>query len=168
MKRMIAAVGIVLGCAGATCAAEGKFGYLDTQRVVQGSDAGKTARAQLQEKLKKYQEQVNQKESELQGLKGELEKQGLALSESKRASKEKDYQQKLKDLQRFTKDAEEDLQAREGELTKKILESLDKIVREYGKRHNFTMIFDKRNSGLLYASQAADVTEDVLTQLNKQ
>lgn len=77
---------------------------------------------------------------ELQGLKAELEKQGITLKEAKRAAKEKDYQQKLKDLQRFTKDAEEDLQAREAELTKKILENLEKIVREYGKRHNFSMI----------------------------
>ncbi len=168
MKRMILVASLLLGMTGMAFSAESRLGYLDTQRVVQSSEAGKAAKVQLQEKLKKYQEQVNQKEVELQGLKAELEKQGITLKEAKRAAKEKDYQQKLKDLQRFTKDAEEDLQAREAELTKKILENLEKIVREYGKRHNFSMIFDKRTSGLLYANQAADITDDVLKALNKE
>lgn len=90
----------------------------------------------------------------------------MTLTETARAAKEKDYQQKLKDFQRFTKDAEEDLQARDGEFTKKILETLEKIVQEYGKKHNYSMIFDARSAGMLYADTSVDLTEEILKSLN--
>lgn len=166
MRRLLLlALMTVLTC-GVSYGADLKIAYLDMQRTLNTSEAGMAAKAQLQEKLKKYQEQVNIKQDELQKLKNDLEKQGITLNEAARAAKEKDYQQKLKDFQRFTKDAEEDLQARDGEFTKKILESLEKIVQEYGKKNGYAMIFDARAAGLLYADQKVDLTDEILKVLN--
>lgn len=166
MKRLTLMVVMLVMVAGSVWAAETKVGYIDMQRALNLSEAGKAAKDQLQGKLKGYQEQVNSKQAELQKLKNDLEKQGMTLNEAARAAKEKDYQQKLKDFQRFTKDAEEDLQARDGELTKKILEQLEKIVQEFGKKNGYTMIFDARGAGLLYADTAADLTDEILKALN--
>ncbi len=167
MKRlMMLAVMMVVIAVGSAMDAEAKFGYIDMQRALNTSDSGKEAKDQLQVKLKKYQEQINAKQEELQKLKTDLEKQGVALSETARAAKEKDYQQKLKDFQRFTKDAEEDLQARDAEFTKKIVESMDKIVQEYGKKNGFTIIFDARGAGMLYADQTVDLTEEIIKAFN--
>ena len=166
MKRLVLMALMLAVMTGSAWAADIKLGYLDMQRTLNTSEAGKAAKEQLQEKLKKYQEQVNLKQDELQKLKNDLEKQGMALTEASRAAKEKDYQQKLKDFQRFTKDAEEDLQARDGEFTKKILETLEKIVQEYGKKHNYSMIFDARSAGMLYADTSVDLTEEILKALN--
>lgn len=166
MKRVMMMV-VMLGMMNsAAWAAEGKFGYIDMQRALNNSAAGKEAKEQLQVKLKKYQEQINAKQEELQKLKSDLEKQGVALSETARAAKEKDYQQKLKDFQRFTKDAEEDLQARDAEFTKKIVVEMEKVVNEFGKKNGYTIIFDARSAGMLYADQKADLTEEVLKAFN--
>ena len=166
MKRMMLVVLMLLFGAVSAFAAEGKFGYIDMQRALNTSEAGKEAKDQLQAKLKKYQEQVNAKQEELKKLKTDLEKQGVALSETARAAKEKDYQQKLKDFQRFTKDAEEDLQSRDAEFTKKIVEVLEKVVQEYGKKSGYTIIFDARGAGMLYADQKADLTDEIIKALN--
>ncbi len=156
---------VVMSCS--VWAADGsKLGYIDMQRALAMSDAGKSAKNQLQEKLKKYQEQINSKQADLQKLKNDLEKQGMTLNETARAAKEKDYQQRLKDFQRYTKDAEEDLQARDSEFTRKILETLEKVVQEYGKSKGYSMIFDARGAGLLYADKAADLTDEILKALN--
>ncbi len=164
--RIMAIVALVIGMA-SVCSAQGaKIGYLDMQRALNNSDAGREAKEQLQTKLKKYQGEVNIKQEELQNLKSGLEKQGVALTDAARAAKEKDYQQKLKDFQRFTKDAEEDLQAKDAEFTKKIVEAMDKVVQEYGKKHGFTVIFDSRGAGMLYADQKADVTDEILKAFN--
>ncbi len=167
MKRVMMLMAVVL-MAGSAWAADIKVGYIDMQRALNMSEAGKTAKAQLQEKLQKYQEQVNAKQSELQKLKNDLEKQGMTLNEASKAAKEKDYQQKLKDFQRYTKDAEEDLQARDAEFTKKILQTLEKIVQDYGKNKGYAMIFDARGAGLLYADKAADLTDDILKALDAE
>jgi outer membrane protein len=166
MKRMLMLGMVLVMMAGQAWAADTKIGYLDMQQVLNMSEAGKAAKDQLQEKLKKYQDQINLKQADLQKLKNDLEKQGMALNESARAAKEKDYQQKLKDFQRFTKDAEEDLQARDAEFTKKILETLEKIVQEFGKKNGFSMIFDARAAGMLYADKTTDLTADILKSLN--
>lgn len=166
MKRFVLSVLMVMICSGLAQAAETKVGYIDMQRALNLSDAGVQAKNQLQEKLKGYQAQINAKQEELQKLKTDLEKQSMTLNEAARAAREKDYQQKLKDFQRFTKDAEEDMQARDGELTKKILETLEKLISEYGKKNGYTIIFDARGAGLLYADQKADLTDAMLKELN--
>lgn len=167
MKKLMMMALMALICSGTALAAEAKIGYIDMQRALNLSEAGVQAKNQLQEKLKVYQGQINAKQEELQKLKNDLEKQGMTLNEAARAAKEKDYQQKLKDFQRFTKDAEEDLQARDGEFTKKILETLEKLINEYGKKNGFTVILDARGAGLLYADQKTDITDALLKALNE-
>lgn len=166
MKRLMMMVVMAVVVSGSAWAAEGKIGYIDMQRALNSSEAGKEAKNQLQVKLKNYQVQINAKQEELQKLKTDLEKQGVALSETARAAKEKDYQQKLKDFQRFTKDAEEDLQARDGEFTKKIVEAMSAVVNEYGRKNGYTMIFDARSAGMLYADPKSDLTEEAIKAFN--
>lgn len=170
MKRLILAV-ILLGCisAGAAFAAEAKnnakIGYIDMQRAISSSDSGKQAKEQLAAKLKKYQEEINSRQEELKRLKEGLEKQGMLLSEAARAAKEKDYQQKLKEFQRFTKDAQEELQGKDEELTRKILEGMEKVIQEYGRKNGYTFIF-VRNESMLFADDKADLTDEVLQLYN--
>lgn len=166
MKRLVTVAGLVLCMAATTAfAAEVKLGYVDMQRALNSSEAGKEAKEQLATRVKKYQDEINVKQEDLKKLKDELEKQGMLLSESARTSKEKDYQNKLKDFQRFTKDAQDELQGKDEEFTRKILESMEKIVQEYGRKNGFTFILIK-NESMLFVDEKADVTEEVLKLLN--
>ncbi len=166
MKRLVTVAGLVLSMAATTAfAAEVKLGYVDMQRALNSSEAGKEAKEQLATRVKKYQDEINVKQEDLKKLKDELEKQGMLLSESARTSKEKDYQNKLKDFQRFTKDAQDELQGKDEEFTRKILESMEKIVQEYGRKNGFTFILIK-NESMLFVDEKADVTEEVLKLLN--
>ena len=143
-------------------AAEGaKIGYVDLQKVLNLSKAGKAAKDQLAEKVKRYQDEINKKQEDLKKLKDSLEKQNGVLSEKSRSDKEKDYQQGLKELQRLTKDAQDELQAKDEELTRRILGDIEKVVQDFGKKNDFTMIFI-RNESMLFAADKADLTEAVL------
>jgi len=165
MRRFLLS-GILACCIAATpaFAADLKLGYIDMQRALNASEAGKEAKEQLAARVKKYQEGINTKE-DIKKLKDDLEKQGMLLSESARAAKEKDYQQRLKEFQRFTKDAQDELQGKDEEFTRKILEGMEKIIQEYGRKNGYTFIFVK-NEGMLFMDEKADVTEDVLKLLN--
>ena len=166
MKRSIMA-GIVAVCIASTSvfAADLKVGYIDMQRALNGSDAGKEAKEQLATKVKKYQDEINVKQEDLKKLKEELEKQGMLLSDSARAAKEKDYQNKLKDFQRFTKDAQDELQGKDEELTRRILEGMEKVIKEFGHKNGYTFIFVK-NESMLFADDKVDLTEDILKLFN--
>ncbi|HXE95057.1 MAG TPA: OmpH family outer membrane protein [Dongiaceae bacterium] len=166
MRRLLLA-GILACCLAATSAfaADVKLGYIDMQRALNSSEAGKEAKEQLAARVKKYQDEINSKQEEIKKLKDDLEKQGMLLSESARASKEKDYQQRLKEFQRFTKDAQEELQGKDEEFTRKILEGMEKIIQEFGRKNGYTFIFVK-NEGMLFADDKSDVTDEVLKLLN--
>lgn len=166
MKHIIVA-GIVAVCIASTSvfAADLKLGYIDMQRALKGSDAGKEAQEQLAAKVKKYQDEINVKQEDLKKLKEELEKQGTLLSDSARATKEKDYQNKLKDFQRFTKDAQDELQAKDEELTRKILGGMEKVIQDYGHKKGYTFIFVK-NETMLFYDEKADLTDEVLKLFN--
>jgi outer membrane protein len=167
MRRLMLA-GILAGClaAGSAFAADTKIGYIDMQRALNSSDAGREAKEQLAARVKKYQDEINAKQEEIKKLKDELEKQGMLLSESSRAAKEKDYQQRLKEFQRFTKDAQDELQGKDEEFTRKILEGMEKIIQEFGRKNGYTFILDRNAAGMLFADDKADVTEEVLKLLN--
>lgn len=166
-RNLIVAAVFLMGLMGSTAlAADGvKLGYVDLQKALNISEAGKAAKEQLAGRVKKYQDEINGKQEELKKLKDELEKQSSLLSESARSSKEKEYQQKLKDFQRFTKDAQDELQAKDEELTKKILEDLDKVIQEYGRKNGYAFIF-VRNESMIFADEKADLTEEVLKLFN--
>lgn len=164
-KFVLLAIAAVCLAATSVFAADVKLGYIDMQRALNGSEAGKEAKEQLAAKVKKFQDEINVKQDDLKKLKDELEKQGMLLSESARASKEKDYQNKLKDFQRFTKDAQDELQGKDEEFTRKILEGMEKVIQEYGRKNGYTFIFVK-NESMLFVDDKADLTEEVLKLFN--
>jgi outer membrane protein len=168
MKTTITAVALTLSLAFAPAAfgADGvKLGYVDVQKVLVQSDAGKEAKEQLAARGNKYETEKNSREEELKKLKGELEKQSVLLSETARSAKEKDYQQKLKEYQRFLKDAQDDLQAKNDELTNRIVEEIVKVIQDYGKKSGYMFVFVK-NDSMIYADEKADLTEEVLKAFN--
>ncbi len=167
MRRLVLSV-LLASCIVSTTAfaADLKIGYVEMQRALNGSEAGKEAKEQLAARLKKYQDEINGKQDELKKLKDELEKQGAFLNETTRAAKEKDYQQRLKEFQRFTKDAQDELQQKDQEFTRKILEGLEKIIQEYGRKNGYTFIF-VQNESMLYANEKADLTDEVLKLFNE-
>jgi outer membrane protein len=134
MKKMVTALLFIgLLVASTVFAADTKIGYIDMQRAISTSEAGKEAKEQMAARLKKAQDEINHKQEDLKRLKEELEKQGMLLSESARNAKEKDYQQKLKEFQRFIKDAEDELKAKDEEFIRRSLESMEKVIQELGE-----------------------------------
>ena len=156
---------LAMALATGICAAESKLGYLDIQKAVGQSDAGKAAKEQLAAKFKKYQDEINAKQEELKKLKDELETQGSMLAEAKRAEKEKAYSTKLNNFQGFAKDAQDEMQAKDKELTQKVLESFETVVQEFGRKNGYTFIF-VRTEGIVYADEKADLTDELLKLFN--
>jgi outer membrane protein len=166
MKRFILTALLAVCITSTTAlAADSKLGYIDMQRAINTSEAGKEAKEQLAARLKKYQDEINVKQDELKRLKDELEKQGAFLNDATRTAKEKDYQQKLKEFQRFTKDAQDEMQGKDEEYTRKILEAMEKVIQEFGRKNGYTFIFVK-NESMLFVDEKADVTDEVLKLFN--
>lgn len=169
MKRLVlVAILLTFIAVPAAVAADMKVGYVDLQKALNMSAAGKAAKEKMKAKFKDYDVEVQKKQDELKKLKDDLEKQAMLLSAEARAAKERDYQQKVKDYQRLTKDIQEELQQTDADYTRKILEDIFKVVQQIGKQENYTMILEKTESSILYASDGIDMTDRVIQAFDRQ
>ncbi|MEZ4598877.1 MAG: OmpH family outer membrane protein [Syntrophotaleaceae bacterium] len=168
MRKVLGSiVALLLLVAAPVSAAELKIGYIDLQKALNLSEAGKVAKSQIAEKVKKFQGTIESRQNELKKLNQEMEKQKMVLSAEAKAEKERDYQQKIKDYQRFAKDAQEELQQEDAQATRSILEDLFKVVKDIGNKGKYTMILEKTESSVLYADDAINLTDEVIAAYNK-
>lgn len=139
-----------------------KIGYIDLQKALNESEAGKEAKASFNRRVEELQKVLDEKQNELKKLQEELEKQKGLLTTEAKGEKEKVYQQKLKDVQRFAKDSQEELQQKDAELTKKILKDLREVIKKIGTDEGYTIILEKGDSLVLFAAEGVDITDKVI------
>jgi outer membrane protein len=169
MKRIVAlTITMLLLAVLPALAQTAKLGYVDLQKALNMSSSGQSAKAQIGERVKEYEGEVQSRQAELKKMKEDLEKQAVLLSEEARGKKEREYQQKLKEFQRFTKDIQEELQQKDADATRRILEELFGVIKKYGADNDFTMIFEKTESSVLYADDQVDLTEDIIKAYDAQ
>ena len=163
LTRIVLLMSLFVSCSVlSVSAADLKIGYIDLQKALNQSEAGKAAKDKIAQRVKDHEATIDARQKELKKIKDDLDKQGLLLSEDARAAKERDYQQKLKEFQRLTKDAQEEVQQKDSDFTRQILEEMSKVIQEFGAREGYSMILEKTESAVLYADDKSDLTERVI------
>jgi outer membrane protein len=145
-----------------------KIGVLEVQRIVAESAVGKESLARVQKIQSQKQEDLTKRQNELKDLEKKIQDQSKSLSEEALDKLQKDYQAKALEFKRAQDDAQrelEELQRRElSELEKKVMPVIDAVAKEQG----YNLVFNKFQSGLLFADGAADLTDAVITKFNSQ
>ena len=140
--------------------------YVDLQRVMLESEKGKEAKVSLTAEADKLKKSLDTKQDELQKMKDQIERQGATITPEARAEKEKQYQAKLKDYQRVYGDYQAELQQKDTEVTQKILKDLEEVIKSLGEKEKYTLILEKSQAGLLFASPSIDITNKVISTYN--
>jgi len=141
--------------------------YIDLQKVMLESEQGKKIRAVLTQDAERLKKTLDRKQAELQRLKDAFEKQGATITPEARADKEKQYQVKLKDYQRLYNDYQTELQQKDMEYTQKVLKEVQEVVQGLGEREKYSLILEKSQAGILYATPAIDITSKVISLFNE-
>lgn len=143
-----------------------KIGYIDLQKVMMESEKGKEAKKNLADEFEKLRKTLTQKQDELQKMKDALEKQATTMTPEARSDKEKQYQAKVKDYQRVQSDYETELRQKDQEFSQKILKELEEIVKVLGESEKYSLILEKTQAGILFATPAVDATDKVISLYN--
>jgi outer membrane protein len=143
-----------------------KIGFIDIQRAISESQAGKRAKERFQAQVKKVEADLLKEKTEIERLKADLDKKGPLLKEEERRNLEADLQRRYVSYQRGMQDQQQELRQKEGEMTGDILKELEKIVNEVGKADQFTLILER--SQILYSDQAIDITNRVIEAYNSR
>lgn len=143
-----------------------KIGFVDIQRAITESNAGKRAKERFQAQVKKAEADLLKEKSELERLKTDFDKRGPLLKDEEKRNLEGDLQRRFVNYQRGMQDLQQELRQKENEMTADILRELEKIVGEVGRAEKFTLILERNQ--ILYSDQAIDITNRVIEVYNSR
>ncbi len=165
----VALVTAVLLLGGIARAAEPvKIGVVDLQRCLNESRMGRKYKAEFTAEADRRKAELEKEEATLKTLREEIEKQGLVLSETARAEKEREYKERLAAFKKRFQESQQALQRKDQELTRRILKDLQGVIRKLGATEGYTLILERQEGGVLFAPETVDITDEVIRRYDAQ
>lgn len=175
LRRGMSAAGLVaaLGVAAFAVASEPaaaqqgvKIAVIDVQRLVTDSVAGKDALARLKKLQDDKIAEGKAKQDEIEQLRKKLNEGRLSLADDKIAELEKQLEEKVTGFRRFQEDAERELNKSRDNSFAEIERKVSPLIEQVGREGGYTLIFNKFQSGLVFAIESADITDQIVQRFD--
>lgn len=182
--RYVAMVGVLGAIQGMDiCLADGKIAVVQMDRIVRAYPEAQRAEETLKAVKEEYEKELDKMEVKGKELQSTFEAAAAdvrdkAISESEREKRYEIAQQHAKALQEFQikmrqqrGDNQRDLADQEMRLFKRVIGKLRDVIGEYAKDKKIDVVLDTAGVGMhggplvLYASDAIDVTDDILKRI---
>lgn len=146
-----------------------KIGYVDAQKILDNTKAGKKSKEGMEEFVKSRQKIIDLDESEIKQLQDDLQRQGAVLSPDARREKEDSLQRKVAEYQRRAGEMNKEVQSKKKEVLDKFNADLEGIVKKVAERGGYSFVIDRNAEGgvLLYAKASFDLTDEVVKEFEK-
>lgn len=151
-----------------TAFADLKLGYVDLQRALMEVGEGQQAKAKLKAEIDKKKGEFETEQKKLREDGMVLDRQASAMSEEVRVEKMKQLQGRLMQITEKGQKLQVEFVEKERTELKKIFDRMDPIVAEIAKREGLAMVFEKTDSGLVYAPASMDVTNELVRTYNEK
>ena len=168
MKKLLAValVAVASSVAAQQAPSPAKVAVIDVQQLVQDSAAGKEAMVRMKKLQDDKVAQGKKMSDELDALQKQLNAQRSTLTDAKIAELQKEIEDKQIALRRFQDDSQQSLNEAQQKEYSELEKQIMPIITEIGKEMSLDLIFNKYQSGLLYASNQVDITDQVLRRFN--
>ena len=141
-----------------------RIAFIDVQRVLGQSTAGKAATAKIKQLQESRMSRAKVLDEELRKLNADLSAAGVTAA--RRAQLEGQISDKRIAMQRFAEDADKELGTTRARELLALETRIQPIVDSVGKEMQLAVIFNKFESGLVYANPSLDITDAVITRFN--
>jgi len=149
----------------AQAAENARIGFVNVQYLVDNSPQAKAASSDLEEQFGPQQQALQRQQQEFQRLQQKLQKDGLVMSEEERAETEQKLRELKREIERGQKDLREELNIQRNGILSEIQQAVMESVQSLAKEEDFDLIVGQ---GVLYASDAVDLTDKVLTRMEEK
>ncbi|MBU0987528.1 MAG: OmpH family outer membrane protein [Proteobacteria bacterium] len=143
-----------------------KIGIIDFQKILETSNAGKKAQAEISKAGKKMEADLKQKGAEIEEVKQKLEREALVMSQEMRAEREREIRIKINDIKSLQQQYRSEFKLHEQRLVGNIQKEIFELVEEIGKKEGYLLILEKREAGVLYAPDTMDITDQLIKAYN--
>ncbi len=144
-----------------------KFGYINSQQLIQQIPQVKEANAELETLQKQYESQIQNKATSLQ-----TKYQALARKQDQGEISPKQYEveaqaleQERADIAKFQQEIQQNLATKSEDLLKPIRDNINTAINSVAKEEGYTYIFDYSVGIILYAEESTDVGSLVKAKL---
>jgi len=148
--------------AASTATAEIKIGVVNTARLMAEAPQAKLAIDGIRTEFAPREREIQTTAAALKAREDKLTKDAATMTEVQRAAAEKELRDGYRDLQRKQSEVQDDFNARRNEEMSKLNRTLAEEVQAFAKAQGFDLIL---TDGVIYATNALDVTGPVLTAL---
>jgi len=142
-------------------AADLKIGFVDAERINRESAPAERATKKLEKEFAPREQDLRKMEQQIKLIQGQLEKDGLTMSESDRRSKEQELGRQTREFQRLQREFREDLNLRRNEELSALFERANKVIKQIAESEKYDLIIQEA----VYRSSRIDITEKVIKAL---
>jgi outer membrane protein len=137
--------------------AQNKFGYIDSQELLQLMPERKTAESEVQNFAKSLEAQLGSMTAEYQQSLQEYQANEATYTDLVKQDKEAEIIGLQERIQTFQQNAQQSLQEKEQKVLEPIYAKARKAIENVAKEGGFTYIFDKSQGSILYAKDSENV-----------
>lgn len=168
MKKTVISLATILFAIPLFAQVPSRVAVIDVNKVLSDSKAGQAAYKTLQGVQDGHVQRLKAMEEEVKTLEADFSQKKLSLAQDRLDALQSTIAEKRVALQRYGQDAERDLQTRRNKTLADLNDRIMPIVDTIGKEMGFAMIFNKFEAGLVYASDAVDITDAVVKRVNDE
>ncbi len=146
----------------AASAQEFKVGIVNLDRIFREANSAKSAQTKLEQEFGKREKDLNDVATQLKTLSDKFEREAPTLSETQRATRQKQVVDQDRDFQRKRREFQEDLNARKNEELQQVIERANRVVKALAEAEKYDLIVQEA----VYVNPKHDITDKVLKSLN--
>jgi outer membrane protein len=159
--RLTVAV-LMTACSLGAVAQESKIGYVNTQRITSESSPAKAAQTKLEQEFSKRQKDLTDSQASLKSFGEKFDRDAPTLTETQRASRQKEFADLNRDFQRRQREFQEDLNGRRNEELQQVLDKATKAIKQLADTEKYDLVVQEA----VYINPKIDITDKVLKILN--
>jgi outer membrane protein len=143
--------------------------YVNGDSLLENYDYFKNAKKEFESKTLRTEKEIDAKRSVLELEFTNYQKMASSMSPEQRARTEESLMRKEQDLRLFSENAAAKLQEDQSKFNEQLFDKVSKYLKEHTKEKSYKIVFNfTKGSGILYANDSLDITQEVLEGLNKQ
>ncbi|MFN4103533.1 MAG: OmpH family outer membrane protein [Tepidimonas sp.] len=139
-----------------------KIGFVSTERILRDSNAAKAAQTRLEQEFSRREREIDALGNQLRQATEKLEKDAPTLSESQRATRQRQLAELDRDFQRRRREFQEDLAQRRNEELQQVIERANRVIKQIAEAEKYDLILQEA----VYIAPRHDITDKVISGLN--
>jgi outer membrane protein len=139
-----------------------RVGFINTDRIFREANTAKVAQTKLEQEFSKREKELVDLGNTLKTNSEKLERDLPTLSETQRATKQRQLADQDREFQRKRREFQEDLNARKNEELQLVLEKANKVVKQVAEAEKYDLILQEA----VYINPKHDITEKVIKAIN--